>query len=54
MLIQKFKYKLITRLQDRFNSGVQLLILISALVEYCLSNYKQTKATDRMRNRNKS
>ncbi len=41
MLIWEFKHKLMPRLQDRLNSGIELPKAISALSKYCLSIYKQ-------------
>lgn len=54
MLIWKFKFKLTPRLQDRLNSGIELLSNISALAKRCLSIYEQVQATDRIRERTKS
>ena len=53
MLIREFKHKLTPRLQDRLNSGVELLTSISALAKRCLSIYEQMQATDRIRDRTK-
>ena len=46
MLIWEFKHKLTPQLQDRLNSGIELLSIISALAKHCLSIYKQMQATD--------
>ncbi len=51
ILIQEFMYKLMSRLQDRLNSGVELPTLISALAKRCLSIYEQMQAIDRIRDR---
>ena len=40
MFIGKFKYKLISHLQDQLNSGVELLTSILTLAKHCLSIYK--------------
>ena len=46
MLIWKNKHKLTQQLQDRLNSGIELLSIISALAKRCLSIYKQMQATN--------
>ena len=53
MLIWKFKYKLITHLQDWLNSGIALPTFISALAKRCLSIYEQMQVTDKIRDRTK-
>ena len=54
MPIQKFNYKLTPRLQDQFNSGIELPSTIFALAKCCLSIYKQMQVTNRIREKAKS
>lgn len=54
MLIQKFKYKLTSHLQDKLNFGIKLSFLILILAKCCLSIYKQIQATNKIRDRIKS
>ena len=53
MLIQKFKHKLMPRLQDCLNFGIELPISISTLAKHFLSIYKQIQAIDRIKDRTK-
>ncbi len=53
MLIQEFKHKLTSRLQDWLNFGVKLPTSISALTKQYLSIYKQMQIIDRIRDRTK-
>ena len=44
MLIREFKHKLIPCLQNRLNSGIELLKTISELAKHFLTIYKQMQA----------
>ena len=54
ILIREFKYKLTSRLQDQFNSGIELSKTISILAKHCLSIYEQMQVTDWIRKKSKS
>ena len=51
MFIQKFKYKLISHLQNWFNSEIEFLKIIFAFAKCCLTIYKQIQVINQIRNK---